>query len=76
MAISKVIYGGKTLIDLTSDTVTAEKVLSGYTAHGADGEAITGTCTYDVCCLISIDSFLGVAWCYLRYCCIRFYPGV
>lgn len=47
MAISKVIYGGKTLIDLTSDTVTKEKILSGYTAHGADGEAITGTCTYD-----------------------------
>ena len=47
MAISKVIYGGKTLIDLTSDTVTAEKLLSGYTAHGADGEAIAGTCMYD-----------------------------
>ena len=47
MAISKVIYGGKTLIDLTADTVTAEKVLNGYTAHGADGEKITGTCDYD-----------------------------
>lgn len=47
MAISKVIYGGRTLIDLTSDTVTKEKVLKGYTAHGADGEAITGTCDYD-----------------------------
>lgn len=47
MAISKVIYGGETLIDLTADTVTAEKVLKGYTTHGADGEAITGTCDYD-----------------------------
>lgn len=47
MAISKVIYGGNTLIDLTSDTVTAEKMLKGYTAHGANGEVITGTCTFD-----------------------------
>ena len=42
MAISKVVYGGDTLIDLTEDTVVANKLLSGYTAHGADGEAITG----------------------------------
>ena len=48
MAVSKVIYGGKVLIDLTQDTVEASKLLSGYKAHGADGEAITGTCTYDV----------------------------
>ena len=47
MAISKVIYGGETLIDLTADTVKKEKVLKGYTAHGADGEPITGTCEYD-----------------------------
>lgn len=47
MAISKVIYGGQTLIDLTADTITKEKVLKGYTAHGADGEPITGTCEYD-----------------------------
>lgn len=47
MAISKVVYGGNTLIDLTADTVIADKILSGYTAHGADGEKITGTCTFD-----------------------------
>ncbi len=47
MAISKVIYGGNTLIDLTSDTVTADKMLKGVKAHGADGELVTGTCTYD-----------------------------
>lgn len=47
MAISKVVYGGTTLIDLTADTIQADKVLSGYTAHGADGEVISGTCTYD-----------------------------
>lgn len=46
-AISKVVYGNTTLIDLTSDTVEASKLLSGYTAHGRDGEAVTGTCTFD-----------------------------
>ena len=47
MAISKVIYGGETLIDLTADTVTADKLLSGTKAHGANGEQLVGTCTYD-----------------------------
>lgn len=47
MAISKVVYGGNTLIDLTADTIKADKLLEGYTAHGADGEPITGTCTFD-----------------------------
>lgn len=45
--INKVIYGGNTLIDLTSDTVTADKILSGYTAHAASGATITGSCTFD-----------------------------
>ena len=45
--VSKVIYGNQTLIDLTSDTVVANKLLDGYTAHGADGAPITGTCTFD-----------------------------
>lgn len=47
MAVSKVIYGGRTLIDLTGDTVTADKLLQGYKAHGADGEVVNGACTYD-----------------------------
>lgn len=47
MAISKVVYGGRTLIDLTADTVEPSKLLSGVKAHGADGEPITGTCTFD-----------------------------
>lgn len=45
--ISKVVYGGKTLIDLTADTVTADKLLSTYTAHDKTGATITGTCTFD-----------------------------
>lgn len=47
MAISKVIFGDETLIDLTADTIKADKLLKGYTAHSADGNAITGTCTFD-----------------------------
>lgn len=37
MAINKIIYGGQTLIDLTGDTVTADKILSGFTAHDKGG---------------------------------------
>lgn len=47
MAISKVVYGGDILIDLTADTIKKDKILKGYTAHGADGEPITGTCEFD-----------------------------
>ena len=47
MAYSKIIYGGNVLIDLTGDTVAADKLLAGITAHGKDGEEITGTCAYD-----------------------------
>ena len=48
MGVSKVVYGGKTLIDLTGDTVTEDKLLKGATAHGKDGEVVTGVCTFDV----------------------------
>lgn len=48
MAVNKVVYGGKTLIDLTGDTVTADKVLEGFTTHDKSGASITGTCDYDV----------------------------
>lgn len=46
--INKVIYGGKTLIDLTGDTVEASKLLSGIKAHDKSGAQIEGTCTFDV----------------------------
>lgn len=42
-----VLADGTVLIDLTSDTVDATHLLNGYTAHGANGAPITGTCTYD-----------------------------
>lgn len=47
MAISKVVYGGEILIDLTADTITNDKLKKGYTAHGANGEVINGTCEHD-----------------------------
>ena len=39
---SKVIFNGDVLMDLTGDTVTADKLLKGITAHGKDGERVTG----------------------------------
>ena len=47
MGVSKVVYGGQTLIDLTGDTVVADKLLKGYKAHGADGEVVNGSCEFD-----------------------------
>lgn len=40
---NKVVYAGKTLIDLTEDTVTPATLKSGVTAHDASGAKITGT---------------------------------
>lgn len=40
---NKIIYGGETLIDLTEDTVSAEFLCEGITAHDKTGEIITGT---------------------------------
>lgn len=43
MGVSKVAYGGRTLVDLTSDTVSASSLRKGYTAHDASGNEVTGT---------------------------------
>lgn len=43
MGTSKVVYGGRVLIDLTDDTVSPSTLMAGVTAHGADGEKIVGT---------------------------------
>lgn len=43
MAISKVVYDGNTLIDLTSDSVNTSNLSKGTTAHNAAGEQIVGT---------------------------------
>ena len=56
--VNKVVYGNRTLIDLTSDTVTKDKILSGFTAHDKSGATITGTCDFDV---NSTDATVAVA---------------
>ncbi len=43
MGVNKVVYGGKTLVDMTDATATPETVLEGYTAYGAKGTQIVGT---------------------------------
>lgn len=45
MAKNKIIYNGNTLLDLTGDTVTADKLMQGYTAHDRSGALIIGTAT-------------------------------
>lgn len=42
MGNSKIIFGNETLMDLTGDTVNANNLLAGATAHGADGDPIVG----------------------------------
>lgn len=41
--VNKVQFGSNVLIDLTSDTVDAAHLATGYTAHSASGAPITGT---------------------------------
>ena len=40
---NKVVYNDNVLIDLTADTVDAENLMTGYTAHDKSGTLITGT---------------------------------
>lgn len=41
--VSKVVANGTTLIDLTADTVAADKMLDGFKAHDKSGAAVTGS---------------------------------
>lgn len=43
MQVNKVTVKGQTVIDLTSDTVTSDKLVSGVTAHDKSGNQITGS---------------------------------
>lgn len=43
MAVNKVVVGNQVRIDLTSDTVSANALLAGRTAHLSDGTQVTGT---------------------------------
>lgn len=56
MAISKVVYGNDTLIDISGDTVTAADLKYGVTAHGSDGTAITGAVTSETTHTIGVTA--------------------
>ena len=55
MAYNKISYGGDTLIDLTEDTVTPDKLLVGYTAHDKAGNSIIGTAAGEVGRIATLD---------------------
>lgn len=40
--------GDRVLVDLTGDSVTADSLVAGYTAHGADGEIVEGANPYEL----------------------------
>ena len=44
----KIIFGGKVLIDLTADTITAADLAEGVTAHDKAGDPIVGSNTKDL----------------------------
>lgn len=56
MAVNKVVLGNNTLVDLTGDTVTADKLAVGATAHASNGEVVNGT--LDTYTKTEIDSLL------------------
>lgn len=41
--VNKVQFGNETLIDISGDTVAANKMLSGITAHDKSGASVTGS---------------------------------
>ena len=45
MGVAKVNYNDETLIDLTADTVNADTLLAGETAHDAEGNPVVGLYT-------------------------------
>lgn len=59
MGVNKIDFDNQTLIDLSSDTVTPSKLLSGYTAHDHIGEPITGVAAGEVTTIQSMEEFLA-----------------
>lgn len=46
MAVNKIVYNARVLIDLTNDTVAADKMLAGVTAHDKSGNQVTGSVAF------------------------------
>lgn len=62
MAVNKIIYGGNTLVDLTSDTVTANDLAEGITATAADGNKVVGVMIKgEIASYDEIDNALALA---------------
>lgn len=61
MAVNKVQFGGNTLIDLTSDTVSAADVLSGKRFHLPNGEQSVGVMVAPKCKIFTFTSATAVA---------------
>ena len=59
MAYNKIIYGENTLIDLTEDTITPDKLLVGYTAHDKAGNPIVGTAAGEVGQIVTMEELEG-----------------
>ena len=55
MAVNKVVYGHNVLVDLTADTVTADKLLNGVTAPDSTGAQVHGTMANNGAVVVSID---------------------
>ena len=47
MAINRVLFGDKIVLDLSNDGVNEHNLLNGITAHDKTGKLITGECPYD-----------------------------
>ena len=45
--VNKLVWFDETKFDTSADTITADKLLEGFTAHDKSGAPITGTCTFD-----------------------------
>lgn len=56
--VNKVSYNNTVLIDLTSDTITPEALLEGYTAHDKSGAEISGS--IGIATLAEIKAYLGI----------------
>lgn len=59
---NKVVFGDKTLLDLTGDTVTASNLKTGVTAHDKSGAVITGSFDVDVAIQNAVDIAIDTAY--------------
>lgn len=56
--VNKVEYNGSTLVDLTTDTVTKDVLLAGYTAHDKSGKHISGS--IEIATLQEVKAYFGI----------------